>query len=78
MAVGCVGRASRTIDSDDYKLDKARRLKEFMKNSRGSYLRGAVMQYIYEDYGLIYDNSNRVGVRYWTTSKSKKESCGYY
>lgn len=48
MAVGCVGRASGTIDSDDYKLDKARRLKEFMKNSRGSYLRGAVMQYIYK------------------------------
>ena len=72
MAVGCVGRASRTIDSDDYKLDKARRLKEFMKNSRGSYLRGAVMQYIYEDYGLIYDNSNRVGVRHWTTSKSRR------
>ena len=30
------------------------------------------MQYIYEDYGLIYDNSNRVGVRHWTTSKSRR------
>lgn len=64
--------ATGAYDSDDYKLDKARRLKEFMKNSRGSYLRGAVMQYIYEDYGLIYDNPNRVGVRHWTTSKSRR------
>ena len=44
MAVGCVGRASGTLSSDEYKLDKARRLKKFMKDSRGSYDSGSVMQ----------------------------------
>ncbi len=71
MAVGCVGRASGTLSSDEYKLDKARRLKKFMKDSRGSYDNGSVMQYIYEDYGLVYDNPNRVGLRHWKTSKAK-------
>ncbi|MDR2415275.1 MAG: hypothetical protein LBD75_01300 [Candidatus Peribacteria bacterium] len=70
MAVGCVGRASSTISSNDYKLDKARALKGFMYTSRNSYYTGSVMAYIYADYGLVYDNSNRVGLRHWTTSKS--------
>ncbi|MDR0369085.1 MAG: hypothetical protein LBH96_00690 [Candidatus Peribacteria bacterium] len=70
MAVGCVGRASGTIANNDYKLDKARNLKSFMKNSRNTYSEGSKMRYIYEDYGLVYDNDTRVGVWHWTTSKS--------
>ncbi len=64
MAVGCVGKASLTIGWNDYRLDKARRLKDFMKNSRGNYVSGSILEYIYRDYGLVYDNPSRVGV-YW-------------
>lgn len=72
IATGCVARATGKIAYSDYRLDKARRLKEFMKNSRGSYSKGSVMEYIYRDYGLVYDNNSRVGLSFRPTGKYNK------
>lgn len=70
MAVGCVGRASGTILNSDYRINKARRLKKFMRNSRGDYDTASRIDYIYSDYGAVYDNPSTVGLRFWTTSKA--------
>ncbi len=75
MAVGCVGRASGTIDyygsdkTNIYDEYKVKRLRDFMYKSRGSYGKAATMEYIYKDYGLIYD-ANKVGLSWRTTGKS--------
>ena len=64
MAVGCVGRASGLLQlaNEVYDLDKARRLKTFMKNSTGTYTLGSRIDKIYQYYGFVYDNPSRVGV----------------
>lgn len=72
MAVGCVGQATGTLQqaNEVYDLDKARRLKNFMKNAVGSYTSGSRIDYIYQYYGLVYDNPDRVRVEFDSYGKN--------
>ena len=81
MAVGCVGRAEGTIASNDYKLDKARRLKQYVYNhlptSQQSYLNAADITNITNLYVNVWDNGIIANIQLTPYNKYAIENIAY-